>query len=287
MIKAQIGQGSFGKVFLAELPNQSKKYAIKVIRKDKLIQHEQITNTILEKDILVDADHPFLCGMEYLFQSEARLYFVLPFVGGGELYRIFKQKKILPENVVKFYATQIIVALGKLHERGIVHRDIKLENVMVDTNGYIKIIDFGLAKYLDHGESAMTFCGTAEYFAPEVITRTGHDRMVDWWAVGVLIFEMLFGTSPFFNPNRQVLMSKIKSARVVFPSRAHFNIEYSDTVVDLILKLLTKDKAQRLGATNDAAEILAHEWFADIDIPALESLQISAPFLPSELFPEG
>lgn len=127
---------------------------------------------------------------------------------------------------------------------------------MVDTNGYIKIIDFGLAKYLQPDEQAMTFCGTVEYFAPEVILGTGHDKMVDWWAVGILIFEMLFGTSPFFNRNRQVLMSKIKNSRVVFPSRTRFAIDYSAEVVDLIVKLLTKDKHGRLGASGDANEIL-------------------------------
>ena len=127
---------------------------------------------------------------------------------------------------------------------------------MVDINGYIKIIDFGLAKFLNQDETTTTFCGTPEYFAPEIIKNTGHDRMVDWWAVGILIFEMLFGTSPFFNRNRQVLMSKIKNSRVVFPSRTTFNIQYSEEVMDLIVKLLNKNKQLRLGASNDADEIL-------------------------------
>ena len=152
----------------------------------------------------------------------------MPFVGGGELYKILKSKKILPEATVKFYATQIIIGIGKLHEQNIMHRDLKLENLLVDERGYIKIIDFGLAKMLVEGQDARTYCGTMEYFAPEVIARTGHDMSVDWWAVGVLIFEMLFSVTPFFNKSRKVLLSKIRSSKVVFPDRKMFNIQYSD-----------------------------------------------------------
>lgn len=151
---------------------------------------------------------------------------------------------------------------------------------MVDSNGYLKIIDFGLAKFLQEDEVASTFCGTLEYFAPEVIRNHGYTKDVDWWAVGIMIFEMLFGTSPFFNPNRQVLMTKIRYSRVVFPDRQTFNIQYSDEVVDLLLKLLQKDANQRLGSQNDAEEILAHPWFADIDRVALESMSIDAPIKP-------
>ena len=173
---------------------------------------------------MFEADHPFLCGMEYLFQSEARLYFVMPFINGGELYKIFQEKKRFDENIVKFYAAQIIIAIGKLHEKGIMHRDLKLENIMVDSTGYIKIIDYGLAKMLSIDEVATSYCGTPEYLAPEMISHSGHDKTVDWWAVGVLIYEMLIGVTPFFNKNRQVLMSKIKHSRIVFPDRRTYRI---------------------------------------------------------------
>lgn len=147
-----IGRGTFGKVFLAELKENKKLYAIKSIRKDILIQYEQVDNTILEKDIMFECDHPFLVGMEYLFQNDMRLYFVMPFVRGGELYKIFQAQKRFDEATVRFYAAQLVVAIGYLHMKGIVHRDLKLENVLVDQEGYIKIIDYGLAKMLDDGE---------------------------------------------------------------------------------------------------------------------------------------
>ena len=158
---------------------------------------------MLEKDILFAADHPFLVGMDFLFQSETRLYFVMPFIRGGELYKVFLKQKRLPEPVVKFYAAQIIVAVGELHKKGIMHRDLKLENILVDEKGYIKIIDYGLAKILEKdGKLAQSYCGTPEYLSPEMVSQSGHDFTVDWWAVGVLIYEMLIGVTPFFNRNR-------------------------------------------------------------------------------------
>lgn len=144
-----LGKGTFGKVFLAEYAKDKKLYAIKVIRKDVLIEYNQIKNTKLEKDIMFKCQHQFLVGMEFLFMSDLRLFFVMPFIRGGELYRFFKAKRRFQENEVKFYACQIALALGYLHKKGIVHRDLKLENILVDMNGYLKIIDFGLAKMLD------------------------------------------------------------------------------------------------------------------------------------------
>ena len=166
-----LGRGTFGKVFLAQLPSESnRQFAIKAIRKDVLLDFKQVANTKLEKDILFSCDHPFLVGMEYMFQSQTRLYFVMPFVRGGELYKIFKSRKRLPENLVKFYSLQICMAVGYLHSKGIMHRDLKLENILVDEDGYLKIIDYGLAKTLQESAVSKTFCGTPEYLAPEMVT---------------------------------------------------------------------------------------------------------------------
>jgi serine/threonine protein kinase len=151
-----LGRGTFGKVYLAELRQNKLLYAIKSIRKDVLLEFDQVNNTKLEKDILFSCDHPFLVGMDYLFQSSLRLYFVMPFVRGGELYKIFQSKKRFPENVVKFYAAQIALAIGYLHVQGIAHRDLKLENILLDSDGYLKIIDFGLAKMIGQGKSLIS-----------------------------------------------------------------------------------------------------------------------------------
>ena len=164
-----LGKGTFGKVFLSEFNRDKQLYAIKVIRKDILIEYNQIKNTKLEKDIMFKCQHQFLVGMEYLFMSDLRLFFVMPFVKGGELYRFFKSKRRFKESEVKFYAVQIALALGYLHKKGIIHRDLKLENILVDETGYLKIIDFGLAKMLDRKGITKTYCGTPEYLAPEMI----------------------------------------------------------------------------------------------------------------------
>ena len=123
---------------------------------------------------------------------------------------------------MKFYTAQIVLAVGELHNKGIMHRDLKLENIMVDEDGYLKLIDYGLAKNVSEGQLATSYCGTPEYIAPEMVDGTGHDFGVDWWAVGVLVYEMLIGVTPFFNRNKQVLMSKIRHSKVVFPDRAHY-----------------------------------------------------------------
>lgn len=181
---------------------------------------------------------------------------------------------------MKFYAACIALAIGELHKRDIMHRDLKLENILVDEQGYIKIIDYGLAKLLSGDQLATSYCGTPEYLAPEMVDQTGHDFTVDWWALGVLIYEMLIGVTPFFNKSRTVLTSKIKHAKVVFPDRQVYRISYSDELMDLVSKLLIKDRTQRLGALNGVSEVMAHPFFASLNVQQLESYQLEAPFLP-------
>ena len=279
-LKVVLGRGTFGKVYLAELKQTKVLYAIKSIRKDVLLEYDQVNNTKLEKDILFSCDHPFLVGMDYLFQSQLRLYFIMPFVKGGELYKVFQKQKRFTEEIVKFYAAQIAMAIGYLHQQGIAHRDLKLENILIDSDGYLKIIDYGLAKMIGQEELSMSFCGTPEYLAPEMVNRTGHDKNVDWWALGVLIYEMLIGVTPFYNRNRNMLLMKIKNGKVIFPDRTRYRIDYSDEIVDLIVKLLHKDKEQRLGFKGDGDEILGHPFFASLDIKGLYNKTVVPPFKP-------
>ena len=148
------------------------------------------------------------------------------------------------------------MGIGELHKNGIMHRDVKLENIMVDENGFIKIIDYGIAKFLGEDEVATSICGTPLYMSPEMVERTVHNMQADWWAVGVLLYELLIGIYPFFHKTKEELVYRIKNSKIIFPSKTKYNIEYSDDFVDLVSRLLCKSKNERLGASRDAEEIL-------------------------------
>ena len=276
-----LGKGTFGKVYLTELIDDGSLYAIKAIRKDVLIETEQVESTKLERDILLECDHPFLCGMDYVFQNDMRLYFVMPFVRGGELYKHFLKNKRFPEYQVKFYAVQIAMAIGYLHDKDIWHRDLKLENILIDETGYLKLIDFGLAKILKETEMSQSFWGTPEYLAPEMVSQKGHDKAVDWWALGVLIYEMLIGVTPFYNRSRNLMLMKIQQSKIIFPNKTKYRIDYSDEVQDVIWKLLAKKRGKRLGSIDDVEEVLMHPWFEDMNIDDILSRKADPPFIPS------
>ena len=160
------------------------------------------------------------------------------------------------------------------------HRDWRLENILVDMDGYLKIIDFGLAKMLDQDGATKTYCGTPEYLAPEMIQQVGHNFSIDWWALGILIYEMRIGVTPFFNKNKNLLLTKIQRAKVIFPDKDKYKLDYSNEFVDIIEKLLDKDPKKRLGNKNGVHEVLDHPWFKDLDIKALESMKIEPPLKP-------
>ena len=204
----------------------------------------------------------------------------MPYITGGELYKVLKSRKTFDEATIKFFIAQVIIGLGKLHEKGIMHRDLKLENIMLDTNGYVKIIDFGMAKMLETpNQLAHTVCGTPEYYAPELINEQGYDKTVDWWACGILIYEMLTGLTPFFAQMRNRLYHNIRNASVCWPNRR----PCSEEMKDLVQQLLNRDPSTRLGqGENGYMDILNHAWFADLDLGALEAMTLPPPFLTSE-----
>jgi serum/glucocorticoid-regulated kinase 2 len=174
-------------VCLVEYVPTKEIFAMKSLKKDVLIDQDQIENTLLEKKILQSLDHNFLVGLVFCFQTEERIYFVMPFMRGGELFQHLKKKRCFDEETVRFYAAQIALALDHLHSFGIVYRDLKPENILMDDEGYLKIADFGMAKHLKEGEKTMSFCGTPEYLSPEIITGEGHDKACDWWSFGILV----------------------------------------------------------------------------------------------------
>ncbi len=271
-----IGRGSFGKVNLVEYLPTHETYAMKSLKKDLLIEQEQIENTLLEKEILQTIDYPLLCGLVFCFQTEERIYFIMPFLSGGELFQHLRKFRTFDEDKVRFYGAQIALALEYLHSKGIVYRDLKPENILMDEEGYLKLADFGMAKKLKDDEKAMSFCGTPEYLAPEIITMEGHDKNADWWSFGILLFEMLCGLPPFYVENLDKMYELIKTSSVKFPKR----INLSEDAKDVIRKLLEKNPKKRLGSQKGIEEIKNHPFFASIDFDMVVHKQIKAPFIP-------
>ncbi len=232
-----LGRGSFGRVYLAEMISNGRLYAIKELRKDVLIDTDQIQNTRIEKEIMKNANHPFLVNLDYVFQTIGRIYFVMKFMRGGELYTLITKEKRFAEPRARFYAAQIVLALGHLHRNKIIYRDVKPENILMDDDGYLCLTDFGLARFLEEDKKAMSFCGTPEYMAPEIITGEGHNRAADWWSLGVLIYEMLVGVPPFYHQNQNTMYQYITSRSVIFPDPVKHKITVSDLAKDLITKV--------------------------------------------------
>ena len=271
-----LGRGSFGKVCLVEYKATKEHYAMKSLKKDVLLDQDQVESTILEKKILQSLEHPFLVGMVFCFQTEERIYFIMPFIRGGELFQHLRASKYFPEEKVKFYAASIGLALDYLHSKGIIYRDIKPENILIGEDGYLKLIDFGMAKFLKQDEKATSFCGTPEYLAPEVITGEGHNRAADWWSFGILIFEMLCGIPPFYCDNTEKMYDLITRAELRFPKK----IPLSENAKDLIKKLLVKKQDSRLGAVNGFDEIRNHPFFSNFDFQALLARKLRPPYKP-------
>lgn len=198
-----VGRGTFGKVYLVKNSQNNQVYAMKSIRKDVVIDHEAMESLKVEKLILLQVKHPFIISMEHVFAKSLRIYFVMQFVQGGELFKHLSEQRRFSEQRVKFYAAQIALALGYLHKSNIYYRDLKPENILLGLDGYILLADFGLAKInqMQDGAEPNSFCGTPEYISPEMIVGSGHDHTLDWWALGVLIYEMIIGIPPFYHKN--------------------------------------------------------------------------------------
>ena len=271
-----IGRGSYGKVCLVQYKKTKELYAMKSLKKDVLLDQDQVESTLVEKKILEKLDYPFLVGMVFCFQTEERIYFIMPFVRGGELFQHLRNCRFFPEEKVKFYSAIIGLSLEYLHTHGIVYRDIKPENILIDEDGYLRLVDFGMAKVLQGDEKATSFCGTPEYLAPEIITGEGHNKSADWWSYGILMYEMFFGIPPFFCDNQEKMYQLITRADLRFPKK----INISETAKDLLAKLLIKDQDERLGSKSGFNEIKEHPFFKGFDFDALEHRKIEAPFKP-------
>uniref|UniRef100_A0A8D2Q7N9 non-specific serine/threonine protein kinase n=1 Tax=Varanus komodoensis TaxID=61221 RepID=A0A8D2Q7N9_VARKO len=279
-----LGQGSYGKVFLVRKIKGSdagQLYAMKVLKKATLKVRDRVRSK-MERDILAEVNHPFIVKLHYAFQTEGKLYLILDFLRGGDLFTRLSKEVMFTEEDVKFYLAELALALDHLHGLGIIYRDLKPENILLDEEGHIKITDFGLSKEaIDHDKRAYSFCGTIEYMAPEVVNRRGHTQSADWWSFGVLMFEMLTGSLPFQGKDRKETMALILKAKLGMPQ--FLSIEAQS----LLRALFKRNPSNRLGAGLDGVEeIKRHPFFATIDWNKLYRKEIKPPFKPAVGRPE-
>ncbi|XP_043925426.1 ribosomal protein S6 kinase alpha-2 isoform X2 [Protopterus annectens] len=279
-----LGQGSYGKVFLVRKIKGSdagQLYAMKVLKKATLKVRDRVRSK-MERDILAEVNHPFIVKLHYAFQTEGKLYLILDFLRGGDLFSRLSKEVMFTEEDVKFYLAELALALDHLHGLGIIYRDLKPENILLDEEGHIKITDFGLSKEaIDHDKRAYSFCGTIEYMAPEVVNRRGHTQSADWWSFGVLMFEMLTGSLPFQGKDRKETMALILKAKLGMPQFL------SPEAQGLLRALFKRNPSNRLGAGLDGVEELKrHCFFATIDWNKLYRKEIKPPFKPAVGRPE-
>lgn len=282
-----IGRGAYGKVLLVKKNcggDAGQVFAMKVLKKANIVRSKtDIRHTNAERDILSlpDIRHPFVIELHYAFQTERLLYLVLQYLGGGDLFRVLDREGTLPEHVARFYVCELICALSHIHALGVVYRDLKPENILLETSGHIKLTDFGLAKHLAPGEKTRTVCGTYEYMAPEIVNKTGHDTLADYWSLGALLYDMTTGGPPFTATNRYKLIEQIKSAELPVPAKLTRNL------VLLIGGLMNRSVQHRLGSdTKGGVEALKrHKWFDSVDWGVVEARGLTPPFSPETFSP--
>lgn len=274
-----IGRGTFGRVFQVRKKDTKRIYAMKVLSKKEIAIKKEVTHTMGERKILEKSlDCPFLVGLKFSFQSAQELYFVTDYKSGGELFWHLQREGRFTEERARFYIAELVLALEHLHKYDIVYRDLKPENILLDATGHVALCDFGLSKAdLGAGQLTNTFCGTTEYLAPEVLLdESGYSKLVDFWSLGVLLFEMCCGWSPFYAEDTQQMYRNICFGKIKFPRGA-----IGDDGKQFVKGLLNRNPKHRLGAKNDAQDLKDHAFFKDIDFVALSQKQLTPPFKPS------
>ncbi|XP_060839734.1 atypical protein kinase C isoform X3 [Rhopalosiphum padi] len=282
-----IGRGSYAKVLMVELKKTKCIYAMKVIKKALVTDDEDIDWVQTEKHVFETAsNHPFLVGLHSCFQTASRLFFVIEFVRGGDLMFHMQRQRRLPEEHARFYAAEISLALNFLHTKGIIYRDLKLDNVLLDHEGHIKLTDYGMCKEgIRPGDTTCTFCGTPNYIAPEILRGEDYGFSVDWWALGVLLYEMLAGRSPFDiagaseNPDQN---TEDYLFQVILEKTIRIPRSLSVKAASVLKGFLNKNPVDRLGCNRDTGfyDIITHPFFKSIDWEMLEQKQVSPPYKP-------
>eukprot|EP00816_Leptocylindrus_hargravesii_P004137 CAMPEP_0196805352 /NCGR_PEP_ID=MMETSP1362-20130617/5125_1 /TAXON_ID=163516 /ORGANISM="Leptocylindrus danicus, Strain CCMP1856" /LENGTH=795 /DNA_ID=CAMNT_0042178231 /DNA_START=318 /DNA_END=2705 /DNA_ORIENTATION=- len=274
-----LGVGTFGKVWLVSYKKTNKAYALKMLDKREIIGHHQVEGVIREKNIMSSIDHPFVVNLVCTFQDDRSLYMLIELVQGGELFSVIHTETNdgVDNYFACFYAACILESLAHLHHRHICYRDLKPENVLIDSKGYCVLVDLGFAKIVM--DKTYTLCGTPEYLAPEIILSKGHDEGVDYWAFGVLIYEMLVGRSPFYSygTDQVSLFKRIVQVKYSFPGGI-----VSDLAKDLIQRLIVRRQANRLGClARGDNDVRDHVWFQRLETAKLLEKEIKAPWVPA------
>ncbi|KAI6247082.1 cAMP-dependent protein kinase type 2 [Erysiphe necator] len=269
-----LGTGSFGRVHLVQSNHNQRFYAVKVLKKNQVVKMKQVEHTNDERSMLQEVKHPFLITLWGTFQDSKNLYMVMDFVEGGELFSLLRKSQRFPNPVAKFYAAEVTLALEYLHKRDIIYRDLKPENLLLDRHGHLKITDFGFAKRVV--DITWTLCGTPDYLAPEVVSSKGYNKSVDWWSLGILIFEMLCGYTPFWDGGSPMkIYENILKGRVRYPPYIHPDAQ------DLLQRLITADLTKRLGNLHGGADCIKnHPWFSEVTWERLVKKDIDAPYIP-------
>ena len=276
---AVLGKGNFGKVMLAETKTTKQLYAIKVLKKEFIIENDEVESTRSEKRVFLIANkerHPFLLNLHACFQTETRVYFVMEYISGGDLM-LHIQRGQFGTKRAQFYAAEVCLALKYFHENGVIYRDLKLDNILLTLDGHIKIADYGLCKEdMWYGSTTSTFCGTPEFMAPEILLDKKYGRAVDWWAFGVLIYQMLLQQSPFRGEDEDEIYDAILADEPLYP------IHMPRDSVSILQKLLTREPELRLGSgPTDAQEIMSHAFFRNVNWEDVYCKRVPAPFMPT------
>lgn len=269
-----IGKGSFGKVMQVKKKDTQKIYALKAIRKAYIVSKSEVTHTLAERTVLARVDCPFIVPLKFSFQSPEKLYLVLACINGGELFYHLQKEGRFDLSRARFYTAELLVALETLHNLDVIYRDLKPENILLDYQGHIALCDFGLCKLnMKDDDKTDTFCGTPEYLAPELLLGQGYSKVVDWWTLGVLLYEMLTGLPPYYDEDVPKMYKKILQAPLTFPD------EFDKDAKDLLIGLLSRDPSRRLGR-NGAHEIMEHPFFSQLSWKRLMMKGYIPPYKP-------
>lgn len=276
-VKGALGTGTFGRVLLVRLKTANSGsqniFAMKVLPKTEIVRLRQVEHVNAERYILSRVRHPFVVDLFATFQDSLNVYMLMSYVPGGELFTHLRRAGRFTPDVTRFYLANIILALQYLHSFNIIYRDLKPENLLLDSRGYLRLTDFGFAKIVD--DRTWTLCGTPEYLAPEIIQSDGHGKAADWWACGVLCYEMLVGYPPFFDETAYGIYEKILRGNINWPRTM------DRLSKELIRAFLHPDRSKRLGnMIGGPQDILHHPWFRGVDWEALERCEIKAPIIP-------